>query len=101
MLIDCHGINTCIAALYRKDGKEIGEDAHVRARWCVTGQLNIKYKAVTPLRDNCPVTLIAKTRSIEGKKVWVDVQVLDEKGNVTVTSEILGIEVTDGKVPGR
>jgi acyl-coenzyme A thioesterase PaaI-like protein len=45
-LLDCHGVCTAIADLYRQQGREIGSDPDI---WCATTSMHVDYLRPTPL----------------------------------------------------
>ena len=65
-IIDCHCLNTAVAAVYRAEGREIGSDPPIRY---LTGSLFIKYLKPTPIDK--PITLRAQVKEITGKKIIV------------------------------
>jgi acyl-coenzyme A thioesterase PaaI-like protein len=68
-LIDCHATGTAAAAMYRLEGRAPGSEPAFRF---VTGTLNIRYEAPTPIEAE--LELRAIVRSLQGRKVTVDVE---------------------------
>ena len=62
-LIDCHCINTAIAAAYSVEGHEIGSKSHVRY---VTTSLQVTY--LKPIPIDAPVILIATIEEMRSRK---------------------------------
>ncbi len=88
-LIDCHGTGSAAAAMYKQENREMDTEPSFRF---LTGTLNVKYLKPTPI--DCTLEIRGKIREISGKKVTVDVRVL-AKGIVTVTGEVITIQVPD------
>ena len=57
---------------------------------CVTALLKVDFKAPTPMGKE--LELKGKLRSIEGRKIWVDMT-LSAEGITCVTGEILAIRL--------
>lgn len=88
-LIDCHGTGSAAAAMYKQENREMNTEPSFRF---LTGSLNVKYVKPTPI--DCTLQIRGKIREIKGKKVTVDVEVW-AKGEVTVTGEVVTIQVPD------
>jgi acyl-coenzyme A thioesterase PaaI-like protein len=86
-LIDCHSICTAIANHYREEGRPIGSEPAV---WCVTGGLEIRYLAPTPLAGT--VMLLAKVRSRSDKKTIIDCTV-SSSDTLTAEASVVAIRV--------
>ena len=88
-LVDCHSAGT---ASYAK-ACELGLPEDSAVPRFVTASLTVNFKAPTPA--GVPLELRAWAESINGRKVWVDCEVLAD-GKVTVTGHTLMIMVNDG-----
>jgi acyl-coenzyme A thioesterase PaaI-like protein len=88
-LIDCHATGSAAGAMYRNEKREMDSEPSFRF---LTGSLNVKYLKPTPI--DCTLQIRGKIRSIEGKKVTVDVNVI-ANGIITVTGEVIAIQVPE------
>ena len=88
-LLDCHGTGSAAAFACQAEGLPLVAPLPVR---CVTGSLKVDFKAPTPMGKT--LELIGKLRSIEGRKIWVDMT-LSADGVVCATGEILAIRLKD------
>lgn len=88
-LLDCHGTGSAAAFLCRHN--EIPLEGTIPVR-CVTASLKVDFKASTPMGEE--LTLKGRLRSIEGRKVWVDMT-LEANGVVCATGEILAIQLKE------
>lgn len=88
-LLDCHGTGS--AAAFVCQTENIPFEAPIDVR-CVTASLKIDYKAMTPM--DVELELKGKLRSIEGRKIWVDMT-LSADGKLCATGEILAIRLKD------
>jgi len=88
-LIDCHGTGSAAAAMYKEENRAMDTEPAYRF---LTGSLNVKYIKPTPIDGTLEIR--GKIREIKGKKVTVDVEVW-AKGEVTVTGEVVTIQVPD------
>jgi len=88
-LIDCHTCNLAIAHLYREAGRPIGSEPKI---YCATAQLNVSLIKPTPIDQ--PMRLVARIRSIDGRKIWVDCDVI-AAAEVTARGEVLAIRLKD------
>lgn len=88
-LLDCHGTASAAAFACVKD--EIPLEGIIPVR-CVTGNLNVNFKALTPMG----VELIIKGRlkSIEGRKIIVEMT-LSANDSICATGEILAIRLKE------
>lgn len=59
---------------------------------CVTASLKVDFKALTPM--GVPLELKGRLRSIEGRKIWVDMT-LSANGILCATAEILAIQLKE------
>jgi len=88
-LLDCHGTGSAAAFICLAENIALDESIPVR---CVTASLKVDFKAMTPL--GVPLVLKGKLRSIEGRKVWVDMT-LSANGVLCATGEILAIRLKE------
>lgn len=86
-LIDCHSICTAIANHYLEENRPIGTDPLV---WCVTGGLDIRYVAPTPI--NQTTELIAKNLERSGNKTVVTCT-LTSAGSLCAEARVTAIRV--------
>lgn len=85
-LLDCHGTASAAAfASLDKGGDVQSGDLEFR---CVTGNLNVSFKTLTPIGQE--LVIIGKLKSIERRKVTVTME-LYAKDTLCVTGEILAI----------
>lgn len=89
-LLDCHGTGSAAAFVCKQE--EISMDKAPIPVRCVTGSLKVDFKAPTPMGEE--LELKGKLRSIEGRKIWVDMT-LSAKGQVCATGDILAIRLKD------
>lgn len=87
-LLDCHGIAAAAAFFHQAQGKTL--DSGEPLPRFVTGSLKVDYKRPTPLAVE--IRLRATLRSLEGRKVWVDLALLagDE---VCATGELMAVQL--------
>lgn len=88
-LIDCHATGTASAAMYRQEGRPLGSEPAFRF---VTGTLNVRYDAPTPIEAE--LELRATVREIKGRKVTVDVDLL-AAGKRTVRGEVIVFQMPE------
>lgn len=86
-LLDCHGTGSAAAFICLAENLPLEEPIPVR---CVTASLKVDFKAMTPM--GVPLVLKGKLRSIEGRKVWVDMT-LSANDTLCATGEILAIRL--------
>lgn len=89
-LLDCHGTGSAAAFLCKQEGISL-EEAPIPVR-CVTASLKVDFKAATPM--GVPLILKGRLRSIEGRKVWVDMT-LSANDVVCATGELLAIRLKE------
>jgi len=89
-LLDCHGAASAAAFAAVADGTEIG-GAKLLPRF-VTASLKVDFKAPTPLGE--PLTLRGQLKSLQGRKVWVDLS-LSAGETVCATGEMLAIRLVE------
>ncbi len=70
-LIDCHCVCTAIAKAYQMENREVGSGDTILF---VTGNLDISYRAPTPIEN--PVTLKAKVLDTKEKKITLECSLL-------------------------
>ena len=66
-VLDCHGVVTAIAAIYRREGRDIGSDPEI---WCATTALKVEYLRPTPLGPE--LTLRGRVASVDGDRSSVE-----------------------------
>lgn len=89
-LLDCHGTGSAAAFVCVAEGISMEiEPIPVR---CVTASLKVDFKAMTPM--GVELVLKGKLRSIEGRKVWVDMT-LSANEVVCAIGEILAIRLKE------
>lgn len=86
-LLDCHGTASAAAFVYQDEEREVGSQPPVRF---VTASLKVDFKRPTPL--HAELTAQGKLRSIDGRKVWVDLELL-ANDIVCATGEMLAIRI--------
>lgn len=88
-LLDCHGTGSAAAFACVAENIDLENTGIIPVR-CVTASLKVDFKAPTPMGTE--LELIGKLRSIEGRKIWVDMT-LSAKGIICATGEILAIKL--------
>lgn len=78
-LIDCHGIWTATWHSIQKGDDPV---AHY-----VTAGMELSYKRPTPLTD--PIRLVSTIDQVDGRRVHVEVDVVDEDGNVCTQATVV------------
>lgn len=86
-IIDCHCVNTAMAALYLADDRPIGSDPPL---WCVTGAMELKYRKPTPLEG--PIVLRASVVESDGRKLAVVCSLLADDVE-RVTAKVTAVRV--------
>lgn len=86
-LLDCHGTGSAAAFVCLAENIDL-ENATIIIVRCVTASLKVDFKAPIPME------LKGKLRSIEGRKILVDMT-LSAEGIVCATGEILAIKLKD------
>lgn len=84
-LMDCHSIATAIAAAYQAEGRSLESLPRINM---VTGNLNVTYKAPTPIDGE--LLLTARVREAGPKKTLVECE-LTAGGQVTAVGKVLGV----------
>lgn len=87
-LFDCHGTGSAAAFACIAENIDLENNATIISVRCVTASLKVDFKAPIPME------LKGKLRSIEGRKIWVDMT-LSADGIVCATGEILAIKLKD------
>lgn len=88
-LIDCHTMNTAMAAAYAAEDRNLDSEPIYRY---ATGTITVRY--VRPTSNDVPVELRAKVTEIKGKKVTLTCVVKSE-GQITAKAEVIAIRVYD------
>lgn len=91
-LIDCHGTGTAAAAAYREAGRPMDSDPPLRF---LTASLHVDYLKPTPLGVTLEVRGVVK--EVKGRKVVIAERLL-AGGIVTVTGEVVAVQVPDGLI---
>jgi acyl-coenzyme A thioesterase PaaI-like protein len=86
-VIDCHAVGTAIAACYRAERREIGSGALI---WCVTGELNVRYRRPAAIDQLMRVS--ARVSRHEGKKIELDCEAFSG-GELCASASVLAIRV--------
>ncbi|MEW5911868.1 MAG: hotdog domain-containing protein [Thermodesulfobacteriota bacterium] len=84
-LVDCHSVATAIAAAYAAEGRPLGTRPIIAY---VTGNLNVRYLAPTPLGPE--LLLRAWVTEVHPKKALVACE-LSAEGKVTVKGETVAV----------
>ncbi len=93
-LIDCHSVWTAIAATYKAEGREHGS---LPAISYVTGSLNVRYLAPTPL--DRPVQLRARVTELHPRKALVTCT-LHAGDQITAEGTVLAVRFQQDKSAG-
>jgi acyl-coenzyme A thioesterase PaaI-like protein len=88
-LIDCHGTGTASAAATVAEGRPIGSEPVPRF---VTGSLNVRYEAPTPI--DAELELKAIVKEIKGRRIVIAID-LFAGGKRTVTGEVVAFRLMD------
>jgi acyl-coenzyme A thioesterase PaaI-like protein len=88
-LLDCHGTGSAAAFACVAENINLENTETIPVR-CVTASLKVDFKAPTPMGTE--LELIGKLRSIEGRKIWVDMT-LSAGDILCATGEILAIKL--------
>ncbi|MTG99304.1 MULTISPECIES: PaaI family thioesterase [Myroides] len=89
-LLDCHGTASAAAFACVAEGISL-EQAQIPVR-CVTGNLNVNFKAMTP--QGKELVIMGKLKHIEGRKITVEMT-LSADNVVCATGEILAIKLRE------
>ena len=90
-ILDCHGTGSAAAFVCKNEHISLVDATTIPVR-CVTASLKIDFKNPTPM--GVELELKGKLRSIEGRKIWVDMT-LTAHGIICATGEILAIRLKD------
>lgn len=85
-LLDCHGAASAAAFAHRAQNREMGSEGEP-IRY-VTASLKVDFRRPTPMGTE--LVIKGKLRSMEGRKVWVDLT-LSADGEVCATGEMLAV----------
>jgi len=86
-IMDCHSVNTAMAATYLTEGRAIGENPPI---WCVTGAMELRYRKPTPLEG--PITLRARVIESDGRKTAIACSLFANEIE-TVTAKVTAVKV--------
>ena len=86
--MDCHGTASAAAAAHRQSHGEAG-DASSYPRF-VTASLKVEFRRPTPL--GVELSVHGKIRSVEGRKVWVELALRAGEQTCT-TGEMLAVQL--------
>ena len=89
-LLDCHGAASAAAFAAREMGVSL-DDSEEPVRF-VTASLKVDYLRPTPIETE--LLLTGKLRTIEGRKVWVDMT-LEANGEICAKAEMLAVRFRD------
>ena len=89
-LIDCHCLNTAIAAAYKLEDRELGSDPFLPY---ATGKLELKL--IKPIPLDSPITLKAKIELLTKKKIIISCLVFSNN-NICAQGKIVAISVPNG-----
>ena len=88
-LIDCHSMGTAMSNYYRLEGRDVGEAPEI---WCVTGRLEVNYRAPTPI--DTEIELRSTIEECGEKKTRVRTLVYSN-GTLTAEGDVIAIRVPD------
>ena len=89
-LIDCHCMDTAMAAAYRAEERALGTTPHYRF---ATATISVRYLKPTP--NDRPIELRAQVASLKGRKAKLTCDVLVD-GIKTAEAEAVGVQVLKG-----
>jgi acyl-coenzyme A thioesterase PaaI-like protein len=93
-LIDCHSVWTAMAGMYKAAGREMGSQPTIS---CVTGSLNVRFLAPTPLDQ--PIELRARVTEMHRRKAHITCTV--HAGEVvTAEGHVVAVRIDDDKSRG-
>ncbi|MFD1550837.1 PaaI family thioesterase [Putridiphycobacter roseus] len=90
-ILDCHGTGSAAAFVCENENIPLDGSINIPIR-CVTASLKVDFKA--PTQMGVALELKGKLRSIEGRKIWVDMT-LSANGTICASGEILAIRLKD------
>lgn len=88
-IVDCHCMNTAMAAAYRAEGRALDTEPVYRY---ATGTLTVKYLKPTP--NDGLLTFRARVREIKGRKTTLSCEVWAQ-GEKTAMADVIAIRVAD------
>ena len=88
-IIDCHCMNSAMAAAYKLEGRGLDSEPHYRY---ATGTITVKYLLPTP--NEKPIELRTQVTEIKGKKVVMTCQAYSE-GKKTAEADVIAIRVPE------
>ncbi len=88
-VLDCHGVCTAIAELYRREGREIGTAPDL---WCATTSMHVDYLRPTPLGPE--LTIRGSVVSEVDGRIAVDC-VLEAEGKERARARVEVVQVPD------
>ena len=86
-LVDCHSVCTAMADAYRREGRDLGEGIPI---WYVTGNINVTFRAPTPL--GCELELCASVIEATPRKSIVSCTI-HANGLKTVEGEVIAVKL--------
>ena len=93
-LCDCHSIWAAIAVTYRHEGRDYGSAPSISY---VTGNLNVSFRAPTPL--DRAIVVKAHVQKVEGRKALIHTVVLAGE-TITAEAQVLAIRIPLDKALG-
>ena len=88
-LIDCHGTGTASAAMYRKEGRELGSHPPLRF---VTASLHVDFLKPTPI--NTILEIRGSVKEAKERKVIINAT-LSANGDVCARGEVVAVQMPD------
>ena len=88
-LIDCHCVCTATSNYYRSEDRETGEAPEI---WCVTGKLEVRYLAPTPIDQE--IELRATVVEFGERKTLIKCRVYSD-GVQTAEGDVVAVRVAD------
>jgi len=92
-LVDCHGTGTASAAMYRKEGREMGSQPPLRF---VTASLHVDYLAPTPM--GATLELRGKIEEIGERKVVVS-ETVSVNGKICAKGKVVAVLMPENMSP--
>ena len=89
-LIDCHCMDTAMAAAYQAENRPLGTDPQYRY---ATATITVRYIKPTP--NDRPIELRARVSSLKGRKASLSCEVFVD-GIKTAEAEAVGVRVLEG-----
>ena len=94
-LVDCHSVWTAMTAAHLTEERSFGSDPPIHY---VTGELDVTYRAPTPLTR--PIHLTARPEGEVGRSVTVRTEV-ESGDDTTVTAEVTAVRVDPEEMADR